>query len=157
MNKTREAVRQLVIAFHNLEKIYIDNTPKIGRQSSELWLMYALDDGEPHSQKQVCDEWGFPRATLNTVTKKCEAAGYLTLTPISGKRREMQICLTAKGRLYASQMLEAIYHAENQAMEKILETYSTDFVDALDNFIKYLKISFEQEKANDSILKGGHV
>ncbi|MDE6923640.1 MAG: hypothetical protein K2P59_00050 [Acetatifactor sp.] len=68
MSETRKDVRKLVIAISNLDKIYTANTPKIGRQSSELWLMYALNDGEAHSQKQICEEWGFPRTTLNTVT-----------------------------------------------------------------------------------------
>ena len=78
MTETRKAIQKLVIAISNFEKIYTVNTPKIGRQSTELWLLYALNDGESHSQKQICEEWGFPRSTLNTVTKKCEADGYLT-------------------------------------------------------------------------------
>lgn len=145
MSEARKAVRQLVIALSNFEKIYLANTPKIGIQSSELWLMYALDDGKPHSQKQICEEWGFPRTTLNTVIKKCEAAGYLTLAQIPGKRREMQICLTEKGKIHADQILDVIYRAENRAMEKTLEKYSMEFVDVLENFVKYLQSSFEQE------------
>ena len=39
MSETREAVRRLAIAISNFEKIYVSNTPKIGRQSSELWLI----------------------------------------------------------------------------------------------------------------------
>ncbi len=145
MSETREAVRRLAIAISNFEKIYIANTPKIGRQSSELWLMYALNDGKAHSQKQICEEWGFPRTTLNTVTKKCEAAGYLTLTLIPGKRREMQICLTETGKNYANQILDTVYRAEDRAMEKILEKYSADFIDILGDFVKCLEASFEQE------------
>ena len=144
MSETRGAVRRLAIAISNFEKIYVSNTPKIGRQSSELWLIYALNDGEAHSQKQICEEWGFPRTTLNTVTKKCEAAGYLTLTAIPGKRREMQICLTEKGKTYASQILDVIYRAEDQAMEKTLEKYPADFIDVLGYFVKHLESSFEQ-------------
>lgn len=157
MSEEREAVRRLVIAINNLDKVYTANTPKIGRQSSELWLMYALNDGEPHSQKQICDEWAFPRTTLNTVTKKCEAAGYLSLTPIPGKRREMQICLTEKGKIYADQLLDVIYRAEDRAMEEILKNYSADFVGILESFVKSLKSSFEQEikQEKDSKNQGG--
>lgn len=153
MSETRKDVRKLVIAISNLDKIYTANTPKIGRQSTELWLMYALNDGEAHSQKQICEEWGFPRTTLNTVTKKCEAAGYLTLTAIPGKRREMLICLTEKGKNYADQILNVIYRAENRAMEKILETYPADFIDVLGDFVQCLKSAFEQE--NDKMEQGG--
>ena len=145
MSEVRETVRRLVIAINNLDKVYTANTPKIGRQSSELWLMYALNDGKPHSQMQICDEWGLPRTTLNTVTKKCEAAGYLTLMPIPGKRRERQICLTEKGKAYANQLLDAIYRAEDHAMEEILKKYSADFIGVLESFVKNLGSSFEQE------------
>ena len=151
MDESREAVRRLAIAISNFEKIYVANTPKIGRQSSELWLMYALNDGEPHSQKQICEEWGFPRTTLNTVTKKCEISGYLTLTAIPGKRREMQICLTEKGKAYASQILNVIYSAEDRAMKKSLEKYSADFVDIRGYFVKNLESSFEQELKQEEL------
>ena len=26
-----------------------------------LWILYALNDGERHSQKQICDDWDIPR------------------------------------------------------------------------------------------------
>ena len=145
MGKTRKDIHKLVIAINNIEEIYVANSPKIGRQSTAMWLMYTLNDGEPHSQKQICDEWGFPRTTLNTVTKKCEAKGYLTLTPIPGKRREMLVCLTEKGKDYVDQNLDIIYRAENRALEEILKTHSADFIDVLWEFAKSLKSAFEQE------------
>lgn len=157
MSEAREAARRLVIAFNNLEKTYIANVPKSNRQAMELWLMYALDDGKPHSQKQICEEWGFPYATLNTVIKKCEVAGYLTLTLIPGKRREMEICLTEKGKVYSDQLLDVIYRAESRAMEKILEKYSAEFVDVFESFAECLKSSFEEERKqkNDTLEQGG--
>ncbi len=152
MDKSHKTARRLVITINMLNKIYTANTPKIGRQSTELWLMYALDDGKPHSQKQICDEWGFPPTTLNTVTKKCETAGYLTLTLIPGKRREMQICLTESGKIHAKQLLDAVYQAEGYAMEETLKRYSTEFISALDYFGQCLKLSFEQDSERDNIL-----
>ncbi len=145
MSDIRDTIRQLVIATSNIDKTYSVSTTKAGSPSSELWLMYALDDGLPHSQKQICDEWGFPRTTLNTIIKKCEAAGHLTLSPIPGKRREMQICLTESGRAYAKQLLDVVYRAESRAMEETLKRYSAEFVSALDYFAQCLKSSFEQE------------
>ena len=145
MSENRKTIRQLVIALANIETTYAASTAKIGSQSTELWLMYALDDGKPHSQKQICDEWGFPRTTLNTIIKKCEAAGYLTLSLIPGKRREMQISLTEKGKAYAKQLLDVVYRAENRAMRETANRYSTDFISALDFFAQSLKLSFEKE------------
>lgn len=145
MSNIRENIRRLVIGISKIDKTYVANTTKFGCQENVLWLLYALDDGEPHSQKQICDEWGFPRTTLNTVTKKCEAAGYLTLTPIPGKRREMQICLTESGKVYAKQVLGVVYRAENKAMEQTLAQYSAEFISALDYYEECLALEFEKE------------
>ena len=144
MDNIRENVRQFIITICKIEKTYAARSSKFGSQSSELWLMYALDDGEPHSQKQICDEWGFPKTTLNFVTKKCEAAGYLTLMPIPGKRREMQICLTESGKAYAKQLLELFYQAENRAMKETLKRYSSEFIDAVKYYNKCLEEEFNE-------------
>ena len=145
MNNIRKTARQFVIALANIDTTYAASTAKIGSQQTELWLMYALDDGKPHSQKQICDEWGLPRTTLNTIIKKCEAAGYLTLSLIPGKRREMQISLTEKGTTYAKQLLDVVYRAESRAMEETLKRYSAEFISALDFYAQSIKLSFEKE------------
>lgn len=145
MNDNRETIRRLVIAMNNFGKAYSACATKMGSQESELWLMYALDDSVPHSQKQICDEWGFPRTTLNSITKKCEAAGYLTLSPIPGKRREMTICLTESGKEYTKKLLDVVYRAERSALEETLKRYSAEFISALDYFGQCIKSSFEKE------------
>ena len=142
MDNIRERIRQFVIAISKLERTYAARSSKFGSQSSELWLMYTLDDGLPHSQKQICDEWGFPKTTLNSVIKKCETAGYLTLLPIPGKRREMQICLTEDGKAYAKQLLSLFYQAENRAMEETLKRYPAEFVDAIIFYNECLSAEF---------------
>lgn len=96
MEENRQIMRTLATAMNRIDQMYCDDVTRIGVKASELWLLYALDDGAPHSQKQICQEWGLPKTTLNTTLKQAEAKGYLTLVPIAGKRRERQICLTAR-------------------------------------------------------------
>lgn len=145
MENMRTTVRRLVIAVNYVDEIYYYDMSKIGVKKSELWLMYALNDGEQHSQKQICDEWGFPRTTLNTAIKQAEAAGYLTMSLIPGKRREMNICLTEKGQAYAEKLLNIIYEAENKAMEETLKHYSADFISAVEYFATNLKSAFDEQ------------
>lgn len=154
MSNMRETVRRLMIALNNVDEAYCSDMSNIGVNESELWLMYALDDNEPHSQKQICNEWGFPKSTLNTAIKQAEAAGYLTMSLIPGKRREMNISLTEKGKVYAKKLLRSVYQAENEAMEKTLQSYSADFVYAVEHFAANLKSAFqkqlkEREKTTD--------
>ena len=145
MKEMRELMRKFAIALNNVDEAYCSDTSQMGAKESELWLMYALDDGKPHSQRQICEEWGFPRTTLNTAAKQAQAQGYITLAPIPGKRREMNICLTESGKAYARQLLRGIYEAEDYAMEETLKRYSADFIDALDFFSACLKTAFQKK------------
>ena len=149
MDNIRETICQFMMAISKLEKTYEARSSKFGSQSSEFWLMYTLDDGQSHSQKQIFDEWGFPKTTLNSVIKKCETAGYLTLLPIPGKRREMEICLTENGKAYAKQLLGYFYQAENRAMEETLKRYPAEFIDVIRYYNKCLEAEFDREFGTD--------
>ena len=144
MDNIRETIRQFMMAISKVEKTYEARSSKYGSQSSEFWLLYTLNDGQPYSQKQLCDEWGFPKTTINSVIKKCETAGYLTLLPIPGKRREMEIRLTESGKAYAKQLLDYFYQAENRAMKKTLKQYSSEFIDAVIYYNKCLNEEFNK-------------
>ena len=140
MEENRQIMRALATAMNRIDQMYCDDVTRIGVKASELWLLYALDDGAPHSQKQICQEWGLPKTTLNTTLKQAEAKGYLTLVPIAGKRRERQIC----------------YGAEDAALQATLDRYGpavvAALVEAVDYFGRCLRDSFAkqmEEKEND--------
>lgn len=142
MNDIRGLVRRFCVAFNNISRTYC----KISDKGTEIWLLYVLDDGEPHSQKQICEEWGFPRTTLNTIIKQAEAAGYLTLIPIPGKRRERNISLTENGKIYAKKILKPVYQAEEAAMREVLAQKHENFVAAIEQFETRLKEIVEEQR-----------
>ncbi len=149
----REYAKRLAIASFNIDKIYAVNEQKTGMKESELCLMYALDDGEPHSQKWIAEEWRIPKTTLNTIVKQWEREGLLTLSTIPGKRREMQISLTEKGRTLCRQKLGFIHQAEEIAVARTIEQYSSAFVEATEYYEEALQTAFDslETKARDSI------
>ena len=74
MEENRQIMRALATAMNRIDQMYCDDVTRIGVKASELWLLYALDDGAPHSQKQICQEWGLPKTTLNTTLEaSCQA------------------------------------------------------------------------------------
>jgi len=148
MNNTRQNAKRLILALYNIDEVYYVSEKKKRLSDAELCIMYALDDGQPHSQKEICDEWLVPKTTVNTITKKWEAQGYLTLTPIPGKRREMHIMLTDAGRDYAKSFMGFLYRAEDTAMKKTLEKYSDEFIEAIEFFGASLKEAFDEEIKN---------
>ena len=144
----REKAKRIALAVFNLDKTYLLRKRKNRVLDAELCLMYALDDGLPHSQKEISDAWSIPRTTMNTIIKRRERDGYLTLIPIPGKRREKQIVLTESGKEYARNILAVVYRAEDQALSKTLERYPEEFISALEYFVNSLRTAFLEEQKN---------
>ena len=80
-----ESARRLAKAACALDRAYDHLSKKLGIKGNLLWLLYILDDGALHSQKQICEEWLFPKTTINTLIKECQRGGYITLHTIPGK------------------------------------------------------------------------
>lgn len=84
-----------------------------------LWILYALNDGKAHSQKQISDDWAIPRSTANTIVKDLESKKYIVLSQIKGKRRELLVSLTPIGKSYADGLLSDLYRREDEIYSKM--------------------------------------
>ncbi len=145
---TLTKARRLNLALFNIDIAYLISEQKKQISDSELCLMYALDDGQPHSQKEISGQWLIPKQTINTITKRWEKEGLLVQTPIPGKRREMQITLTDSGKEYAKNFLSFVYAAEEIALQKTVERYSDSFIDAIEYFGQSLKEAFRKDETD---------
>ena len=146
----RETARRLILALYNIDEVYYLNENKKKLSDAELCVMYALDDGKPHSQREISREWLVPKTSVNTIVKRWEKEGFLTMTPIPGKRREMQILLTDRGRAYAKSFLGFLYRAEDKALQKTIARYSDEFIQVLEFFGSSLREAFEEELQDGS-------
>ena len=141
----RDIARRLILALYNIDEVYYLNEGRKKISDAELSVMYALDDGRPHSQREISQEWLVPKTTVNTIVKRWEKEGLLTQTPIQGKRREMNIMLTDAGREYAKSFMSFLYKAEDKALKKTLDKYSDEFIEVIEYFGESLKEAFEEE------------
>lgn len=107
-----------------------------------LWLLYALNDGRPHTQKRLCKEWLFPTSTVNTLVKECTEHGLVSLHKISGERREMEIRLTSEGKKFADKLLQPVYDAEEKVLADFCKTHGGEFLDELEQFADALDAEF---------------
>lgn len=144
MEDYRKQVRRIANAICEIDGAYYTLSKDAGVKENLFWLLYSLDDGEFHSQKQICDDWMLPRATVNTLIKECEAAGYVTLQSIPGRKRELQICLTEAGTAYTRKALKDVYEAEESALKETLSQCSPSFILDLELFTVNLKTAFEK-------------
>lgn len=148
----RHNSRRISKATCAIDGSYAMLSKKLGIKGNLLWLLYALDDGDLHSQKQICQEWLFPKTTINTLTKECQAEGYVTLHTIPGRKRELHVRITEKGRQYTRRMLWAVYAAEDEALERTLQTCPPEFISYLETYTQNLKHAFEKYAERKEIL-----
>lgn len=84
-----------------------------------LWILYALNDKQKHSQRQICEDWAIPRSTANTIIKDLESKGFVRLIPIKGERRELFVSLTPSGKEYADKLLSDLYRREKAVYKNV--------------------------------------
>lgn len=101
MEKTLAEIRRLMLATTKIDGAYYLFSRRLGIKENVLVLLYALDDGKPHSQKQICEDWLVPKTTINTNVKELVRAGYVMLYPGAGTREKI-IGLTDAGSLHGT-------------------------------------------------------
>ena len=125
-------------ALYRLDSLYDEFAKQSNVSSALLWVMYALNDGKPHTQIEISSDWQLPKTTVNTVIKEIQQSGYVELVPIKGKRREMSIVLTESGKKYADSILSEIYKRE-AVVYKSLASEEREIVAVLEKMIEKLK------------------
>lgn len=148
----RESVRRLMVAINRVDGIWYLLARKSGMKVNTISLLFALDDGKAHTQKQICEEWIIPRTTINTVVKECVELGYVELEQID-RSKEKLMRLTEKGMQYTQQVLELFYRSENEAMRRTLEIHSPDFIDSLTSYADFLQEEIKKKPQQEGIKK----
>ena len=123
MDEPREAMERLMVCLNKIDGLYYMSAKRRGINENALCVLYALDDGKPHSQKQICEEWLIPKTTVNTIIREWQKEGIIVLIP-ENRRREKNICLTDKGRAWAKELLDPVYQAEQAAMARTVQEFS---------------------------------
>lgn len=134
--------RQLGKAVYQIDGAYDVFSKSAKIKPNMLWLLSALNDGQSHTQSQICWDWNFPRTTVNTLVKELEKSGHVTLHPVPGTRRELYVELTASGKAYADEILQPVYEAEERLFQLYFAEHDTKFVEDLHRFALVMKQYF---------------
>lgn len=140
--KGHELIRRVMHELNRIDGVYYLYSKRSGINENMLAILYALDDGNAHSQKDIGDEWLIPKTTVSSVIRGLEDRGYVELRPAE-HTKEKTIVLTDEGRSFVLELLDDIYRAERAAMDAALEKYP-DFADAIAEFAERLCGEFER-------------
>ncbi len=140
---SKQFFKQLGMLLYGIDGIYDEYGKKCKVASPNvLWVLYALNDDEKHSQKDICDGWSIPRTTINTIIKDLEQQEMIVMFPIPGKRREKYIKLTTKGKEHADYVLAKLYQKEKMIFERISEP--DKFINDLEDLYNNVKLIIEE-------------
>jgi len=106
---------------YKIDYFYAEIAKKSNVKPNLMWILYALDDGKSHSQKEISISWDIPITTINTIVKELINDGYVDLIHIEGTRREMNIILTESGKEYSKKVLRDVYLIEEKVYEALGE------------------------------------
>lgn len=143
MDKNYETVRRIMLATNTIDGVYYLLARHYGINENTLAFLYALDDENPHSQKEISDQWLIPRTTINSIVKNMLSDGYIAFTG-EPHTKENAIVLTDQGRAYTSKLFHDIYLAEEQAIIDTLQKFSPEFATALEYFSQRLRAGFDE-------------
>ena len=125
-------------ALYHVDSFYDEFAKQSNVSSSLLWVLYALNDGNSHTQIEISNDWELPKTTVNTVIKDIQKQGYVELVPIKGKRREMSIVLTESGKAFADNVLSDLYRKEEEVF-KLLSPKEQEIVMVLEKLARKIK------------------
>ncbi len=149
-NRLEQEILRLMMAINQIDGAYYFCAKRMALQENTLALLYALDDGKPHTQKQVGADWLIPKTTVNTTVRELRQEGYLRLVPLPHSR-EKAIVLTEAGRMRFGNQMARRKAAEQEARRQTLAEYPPEFVDAFDHFARCLCQTLEEHITdNDS-------
>ena len=142
-------MRRIFTSMNLIDGLYDFGAKWNGVKVNTLYLLYAVDDGEPHTQNSICHDWIIRGTTLKTIVKECKSAGYVTLEPVPGRKRDLYIRLTEQGKAFADETLAPIYEAEQKAIDRMTRERGLDFISDLEQFGLYLREAFEGVAENE--------
>ncbi|MGN0394523.1 MAG: MarR family winged helix-turn-helix transcriptional regulator [Coprococcus sp.] len=121
--------------------LYTKAASKLGVGRPEMMVLYALVTMGDQTQKQIAEQFGMQKQTVNTVVRRLKQDGYLMLSSENKDKREKIVALTAEGKIYAQNIVEPLLNAENTVYQKIGEERIRKMQETLDMF----NVLFEKE------------
>ena len=90
---------------------------KIGVSYAEMMVLYALASIENPTQKQISENFGMQKQTVNSIVKNLKEKGYIKFLPSKKDKREKITVLTDEGKNYTKTIIAPLLEAENKALK----------------------------------------
>ena len=147
MEQEKDLMKRLMSDITKMDGLYYLWGKNTGISETMLILMYALNDNQMYTQKQVCEQFSIPKTTINTIVKELIEKGLIVFE--NGENlKEKNLTLTKKGKIYAEEITGELKEIERIAIEKTLEKYSINFIEAFEYLVESMEIEIKNRLEN---------
>lgn len=130
---------------YKIDGFYSDIAKESDVKPNLMWVLYALNDGKSHSQKEISKSWDLPLTTINTIVLELKKEGMVELVSIPKKKRERNLVLTEKGKQYSCEVLANIIRMEAKTYS-LLGDRAEHLIDDLHDLLETLKACKEENE-----------
>lgn len=100
MNNWDKSIKAITSAVDRTDYLYEKWAKKLGVNNYVSRIMYMLYLSEVNRQKEMVENYGMPKQTVNTVITELQKKGYIILIPDENDKRSKIIKLTQEGINY---------------------------------------------------------
>ena len=103
--RREELIVRMGRAISQINGVYAKAEKLMGLNPYVSKVLYALLFGNGITQSEICDAYEMPKQTVNNILKELRVQGLLELVPVDTDRRNKEIVLTNRGRVFSAQVL----------------------------------------------------
>lgn len=106
----------------------------------DLLVIISIAQSEcPCTQKQICEQWFFPKQTIHSILQNFLKKGWIHFAPLESDRRNKQIIFTPEGEELAQNILNELEEHERRVWERIGARKSKVLLEYTALFNQYFK------------------
>lgn len=130
---------QLITGYNlKLTQLYYHYAKLYGIRYNSFAILYVLHLENACTQKQICQQTGFPKQTVNTLIKELLSQQYVEFTQGVNKKEKL-IRFTDKGQKFATHILTPIFAMEESVLERMGETKCQQIIEEMQEFTTILE------------------
>ncbi len=145
----RQQMDNIAVHITSITQLYHECAKLQGMSYNTLMVLGALRHKQNCTQKQIAQQWGLPKQSVNTIIKKLQAEQYVEL--LEGRNnKEKLVQFTDKGKAFADSVLEPILAMEERVLQRIGEEQSRQFENTTAKFAQFFQEEFSAYQQSKS-------
>lgn len=139
MNNWDKSIKAITSAVDRTDYLYEKWAKKQGVNNYVSRIMYMLYLSGVNRQKEMVENYGMQKQTVNTVITELQKKGYIILIPDENDKRSKIIKLTQEGINYANKIVTPLLDCEIRVLKKMGTQRVEMLIDTMNQYADLLE------------------